>query len=441
MANEYIIYFNDYDESFKNEVVEVVSTFENSDLNAKIKVKKSMLVEAQNLSEMNLEANSELGMEINAIENNTEIRINPVFREQLPYGDIIKPILSTDRISAQDLKIFLAMRGIFVKNADKKKLIDIMVSLLFSPLELINFINLINVKEKPVTSSPTVLTMVTDTPVKDLFHAIRPNFENITENLQAKLNDPVVFREDPQIPGKFVYTSYVEKKDLTKHVALNTTWEPITISYERIDDTIIVNNVETNSRDGKIIANRIIAEIKTQLVSNNYIQEKVVQLTFSDFDSNKDRVNFLLSFINIEQSNVFIDQDIKSLKFIFDESKTIPDVYADKTDKDLVILFRGKNLSGLREISEDYFKDIILLEEISITYKFEIKGIWGYYNVRYNFSDALKYKPIQGDFRSQSFLISNKLIKRVMQIGKLEKQLNQEIERLKVEKFRKFGKI
>jgi hypothetical protein len=177
------------------------------------------------------------------------------------------------------------------------------------------------------------------------------------------------------------------------------------------------------------------------LVTREYIQEDTIELKFTDFNSNKERVNFLLSFINIDQSNLFIDQDIKGLKFIFDETQQIPEIYADKTEKDLIILFRGKNLAGLREISEDYFKDIILLEEISITYKFEIKGVSGYFNVRYNFSEALKYKPIQGDFRSQSFLHSNYKIKQIKNTALLEKQLNQEVERLKVEKLKRSGKI
>ncbi|WP_448103504.1 hypothetical protein [Pedobacter panaciterrae] len=441
MANEYLIYFPDFDDLYKGEVVEAVNSFENPDLIGKVKVQRSLLVDTVNISDMDIKATTELGNEVREIEDNKEIRINPIFREQLPYGDLLKPILNTDRVSAQDLKIFLSLRGIFVKNADKKKLIDLMANLLFSPLELINFINLINVKEKPVSSTPIILTLNTNESVRALFNSIKPDFSKITEGLQAKLDNAVEFIEDPLIPDSFIYTAYVEKKDITKHVAVNTTWEPIKISYKKIDDHIVVNNVETNSRDGKVIANRIINAIKNELIEKNHIKEETIQLKFTDFASNRERVNFLLSFINIDQSNLFVDQDIKGLKFIFDETQEIPELYKDKTEKDLIILFRGKNLAGLREISEDHFKDVIFLEEISITYKFEVKGVVGYYNVRYNFSEALKFKPIQGDFRSQSYLHTNYRIKQLRNISTLEKQLSQEVESLKVEKLRKFGKI
>lgn len=441
MANEYVIYFPDFQESLKREVVEVIASFENSDLNGKIKVERFLSYDAHQLGEIDIQATTTLGNEVKELEQNPEIRINPVFLEQLPYGDILKPILNTDKISAQDLKIFLSFRGIFTKNAEKKRLVDLMSNLLFSPLELLNFVNLINVKEKPVSNNSSFITLTTRTTVAELFKAIKPDFSQITEGLSAKLNNPVEFVPDALVPDTFVYSSYVEKKDVTKHVALNTTWEPIKISYQKVDDKIVVNSVETNSRDGKTIAKRIIAQIKKELVTREYIQEDTIELKFTDFNSNKERVNFLLSFINIDQSNLFIDQDIKGLKFIFDETQQIPEIYADKTEKDLIILFRGKNLAGLREISEDYFKDIILLEEISITYKFEIKGVSGYFNVRYNFSEALKYKPIQGDFRSQSFLHSNYKIKQIKNTALLEKQLNQEVERLKVEKLKRSGKI
>lgn len=442
LANEYLIYFSDYEDSFSTDISEVLSYFDNSDLAGKVKIKRSQLVDTQSIAELNLSAQNSAATELEATPNQSEIRINPIFREQLPYGDLLKPILNTDKISAQDIKIFLSLRGIFIKNADKKKLIDIMVTLLFSPQELVNFINLINIKERPLSSIPTIITLKENQTVKAIFETIRPDFTEVTKGLQAKLNHHVVFAPDPSATDTFVFSSYVEKKDPTKHIALGTTWEPIKISYEKVDNKLLVSNVETNSRDGKIIANRIIGIIKDELLAKDHIENEVLQLKFSDFEGNRERVDFLLSFVNITSSNLFISQDIKTLKFIFDETKNIPEEYQDKTEKDLVILFRGKKLAGLREITEDHFRDIILLEEVSVTYHFELNGVKGYFNVRYNFSDALKAKPIiNGDFRTQSYLYSNMLIKQVKNISFLEKQLSQEVERLKIEKFRLFNKI
>jgi len=441
LANEYIIYFSDYSSDLQNDVVEVLQYFENSDILHKVSVKKSLLVDTTQIADMALPVTSDLAAEVEAVQLQDALRINPIFKEQLPYGDILKPILNTDKISAQDLKIFLSHKGIFIKNADKRKLMDLMVSLLFSPIELENFINLINVKERPVSSIPYFLPALTQATITEIFNEIRPDFQNITNGLQAKLNNPVVFTPDPDQPDLYVFSSYVEKKDPTKHIALNTIWEPIKITYQKIAGGFILNNVETNSKDAKIIANRINTIIKDELLEHGHITDQTTEIKFSEFASNTERVNFLLSFNNIATSNIFIRQDIKGLKYIFDESKKIPEIYKDRTEKDLIILFRGKKLEGLRELSEDLFKEIILLEEISISYYFEYKGVRSYFSVKYDFSDALRNKPIQGSFRSQTFLYKNYSVKQVRKIGDLEKVLNKEVERLKIEKLQKFGKI
>lgn len=58
--------------------------------------------------------------------------LNKAFIEILPYGDILKPFLKTDAILPNDLKIFLSKRGLFLKSADKKKLITAITPILFS---------------------------------------------------------------------------------------------------------------------------------------------------------------------------------------------------------------------------------------------------------------------------------------------------------------------
>ncbi|UEG54108.1 hypothetical protein LLH06_03880 [Mucilaginibacter daejeonensis] len=440
LANEYVIYFNDFSNDLKNDVSEVLHEFENEDILNKVTVKKNSIVDTTQISDALLP----LTISEEIVENEQlkdTLRVNPIFREQLPYGDILKPILNTDRVTAQDLKIFLSHKGIFLKNADKKRLMDLMVSLLFSPIELENFINLINVKERPVTSTPYFLPATTKSTIAEIFDTINPNFGSVTEQLQAKLNHPVVFSADPDQPDLFVFSSYVEKKDPTKHIALNTTWEPIKISYQKIDNGLIFNNVETNSRDAKTIAYRINNIIKDELLSHGYIKDERTEIKFSDFNSNSERVNFLLSFNNIESSKIFIKQDIKGLKYLFDESKDIPEIYKDRTEKELIILFRGIKLEGLRELSEDMFKGIILLEQITISYYFDYNRVKGYFTVTYNFSDALRNKPIDGIFRSQSFLHKNYSVKQVRKISDLEKALNREVEDLKIEKLQRIGKI
>jgi len=442
LANEYVIYFSDYSDNNQQEIQDALKTFENNDLFRKVTVAKSLFVETKSIVDLNVPRNTAEIIEIQDGLSKREIGVNDVFKAQLPYGDILKPLLNTDKVNAADLKVFLAQKGIYQRNAEKRKLMDLMVRLVFSPSELDNFVQIINVKDRPISTTPYFLPSLSDANIAQIFREIQPNFEAVTDNLPAKLCDPVVFTPDPDDPQLFVYASSVEMKDPTKQIAVNTHWEVIRITYQKLDRGFILNNIETNSKYAKIIASRITRLVKEQLVEHGHISDETTEISFHNFISNRERVNFLLSYNDIRSSQIFISQDITGLKYIFDESQDIPDNYKDKTNKDLLILFRGKKLEGLRELSEENFKDIILLEQIKISYQFEYKGVKSYYTVIYDFSDALKNKPtFQGNFRSQPYLTKNWSVKRLRNIGSLEKILAKEVERLKIEKLKRFDKI
>ena len=48
------------------------------------------------------------------IEQKKIVKINPHLVEFLPYGDSIKPFLDSEFVDSQDLKVFLARKGIFI---------------------------------------------------------------------------------------------------------------------------------------------------------------------------------------------------------------------------------------------------------------------------------------------------------------------------------------
>lgn len=318
-----------------------------------------------------------------------------------------------------------------------------MTTLLFSPSELINFVSFINTKDRPCNTVPTFYPLVVqEIKVQDIFRKITPNFDNISDGLTSKLLDHVVFKQDKTNPELFVFKSYVETKDPTKQVAVNTTWAPITVTFRKEGDKIL-NSIETNSREGKAIAKRITEKVKIELVERNIITDDLIKLMFDGFVDNRERVNFLLSFTNIADSILFNDQDIKSIKYIFDETQKIPKEYSDRTEKDLIIFLKGKKLAGLSEISNTEFKKIILLEEININYKYFWRGITGYFSVKYNFSDAFNSKPrFTGEFRSEPFLHLNPYIKKnVRNLSALETELKREVERIKIERMKRFDKL
>ena len=151
----------------------------------------------------------------------------------------------------------------------------------------------------------------------------------------------------------------------------------------------------------------------------------------------------MLSFTNIDSSDIFKSFNAKSFKYMFDESANLPDEYADKKGKECTTLLKGKNLDSIKELQNDTLKEIILSEELAINYRYCIRGVSGNYYIILNFSGALVNKPIQdGIFNVKSTLyIDNKSKDKVKSKSALETELKLEFNKLKKEKLKQFNRI
>lgn len=448
LGNEYLLYFSDYDEiENKNIVAEVIRSFDDEILEDKIQVQKYDRIDAEALDGVLATSNSLVKNEtFDELKTQTQLKskhLNEAFVNILPYGDIIKPFLKTDAITANDMKIFLAKKGVFVKSADRSKLISLMSVLLFSPKELEDFKTLIDVKDRPVNTINEIFKIKQNESLESVFKRIRPNFDNVTENLNTKLLDTPVFKPNPSNSNEYILDVRTERKDPTSQVSVNTLWGRIEIICTKENDTLVVNRVNTVSREDKVIAKRVMKSVESEFKQADFIKDETIKIMFKSFKDNIDRVNFLLSFTNITSSTIFKEPEIKSIKFKFDDVEDIPEAFKDKKDKDLITYFSGRNLSGINEISEDDFKKVLLLEEIYITYKYDHYNLKnGFYSVKYNFSDALKNKPEKdGVFKSEPNLYMSSQVKKLANIDLFKRELSKEIERIKLEKLKQFNII
>lgn len=93
---------------------------------------------------------------------------------------------------------------------------------------------------------------------------------------------------------------------------------------------------EYNSRPARVLSDRLVDGIAKQLIQNNMIEDRADEVLFSSF-SNLERANYLLSFTNIDSSNIFTDFNAKSIKYMFDEDATLPQEYEDKRGKNVLL--------------------------------------------------------------------------------------------------------
>lgn len=120
LGNEYLLWFPDYnDNEHKNIAFEVIRSFNDEILEEKIQVKRYDRIDAEALdnviSTTNVTLKNETFDEINSQNNLKSKHLNETFVNILPYGDIIKPFLKTDAITANDMKIFLAKKEFLSK--------------------------------------------------------------------------------------------------------------------------------------------------------------------------------------------------------------------------------------------------------------------------------------------------------------------------------------
>ncbi|MBC7846241.1 MAG: hypothetical protein H7Y10_07090 [Flavobacterium sp.] len=448
-GNEYLLYFPDYNETQdKNEALEIIRSFNEELLDEKVTILKYNSIDAKALDSLSntkvITSKNEKYEGDNQPSLVNSQHLNEAFVNILPYGDIIKPFLKTDAITANDIKFFLSKKGIFTKNADIKKLIELMSSLLFSPKELEDFKSYIDVKGKTVNSSDAFFNIKQDETLESVFKKIKINTDNLTDGLDVKIinSDNLKFEASPT-KDEYKLTLITETKDPTSSLLVNTKPGKAEVVIKKNGNQLVVVTENTISKADKYIVNRLVKLVEEEFKRIDFIEEEKIKVMFKNFNSNTERVNFLLSFSNIASSVMFHEADIQSIKFKFDENTEIPELYRDKVDKDLVINFEGKGLQTLTELSEQNAKGSIFLEEMKVLYKFNFLNIKnGLYKVTFNFSNALKNKlEFDGVFKSAPYLIKTNSVKSLSSIENLEKELGKEIENLKLEKLKLFNII
>ncbi len=443
LANEYKIYFTDYDNSqYGNEVNETIRSYNNNDLIGKIFIENLNLCnscELQTVPTNIISLKDEFFDE--TINNTKKLRIEPHLIDYLPYGDSLKPFLDSDAVKTEDLKVFLQNKGIYFKTANKTKIIQLMTSMLFSSLDIESLVDFVNIDNKTKESSSAQYNLVNENKQMDQLFA---NKTIDQDKLQDKLNADLVSLEQTK-PKKdtdiYAIKIHLEQKNPNKQALVSIARSTATVNVKK-DANKIEFIKEYNSRAARVVAERVVKQLSEQLIRSNEIEDKCIEVRFSEF-SNKERTNFLLSFTNIDSSDIFKSFNAKSFKYMFDESANLPDEYADKKGKECTTLLKGNNLDSIKELQNDTLKEIILSEELAISYRYNIRGVSGSYFTIMNFSGALANKPLcDGVFTIKAVVyIDNKSKDKVSSRNSLEAELKKEFNRLKKEKLKKFNKI
>ena len=317
-----------------------------------------------------------------------------------------------------------------------------MTGLLFSSMDIDSLVEFVNINEKPLSTISKQYQIFDDIDTKQIINQVINNIQPtcLQNNLKARVVTSETISNDN---GSVTIKTYLEEINPNKQALVNVTNSISLVTIDIDHNTRKLEFIkEYNSRPARMYAERLVNDISNRLIQRHYIEDKATEILFSHF-SNLERANYLLSFTNIDSSNIFTDFNAKTFKYMFDESAILPQEYEDKKGKECITHLKGKNLDSIRELQDETLKSIILCEEISINYKFKIRDISGNYFVVINFSDALKNKPNPDGLFNYNYkcTINPNCKERVSNIKSFEKELKIEFNRLVKEKLTLFNKI
>lgn len=447
LANEYKIYFTDFDDNeYGNEANEVIRSYNNNELTNRICIEKLRLCNSINLQYVPSIVSNDCKDEDfdDTVNIKKKLKVEPHLIDYLPYGDSLKPFLASDAVKSEDLKLFLQNKGVLFKTADKTKIIQLMTSMLFSSLDIDALVQYVNVDKKAKETSSVCYSLIDKSkPVTQISNCIVINEKKLQDGLKAEIVcvEQIPQKNDENVVG---YRLYLEQRNPNRQALVSIVRSDAKVFIKQDSTSNKLDFVkEYDSKVARVAAERLEKQISQQLIQKKIIEEKAIEIRFSDF-TNIERINFLLSFTSTSSSNVFDKPNAKSFKYGFDESADLPEEYKDKLGTECITALSGKKLHTIKELQDDKLKNIIYGEELSINYRYKIRGgISGNYFVVLNFSGALKNKPLPNglfNIKTKMYIDAKDKFK-VPNVSDLETELKKEFNKLKKEKLQLFNKI
>ncbi len=382
LATEIIIFFPDYDATQHENIVSVTKNiFQDSDVVDRIEVKRFntysfvTLKEPQTKTFFHPVSQSDYLIQKNK-EINTQISKNVKSNLDLllPYGSRLKQLIATSQLSQTDLKKFLISKGIISKYAEKKYTVPILSSMLLNPLE-IEVIQelLIEQEDKPKSINKSASWKDKNISLEKALG----DFSLQVENINLPENSKFVIKPKAERKNENYYevSFEIERINTTKDLITGATRHSASILITTSDkhDTVNIKSEYTSSETKKI-CDQISSFYNHFLLTNDFIDREATSIKFGDFNSNQERIDFLLSFKDVKFSEVFFDGSLENIKFKPDASLSdLPVDLEPMKDKVTNLDINGNNLDELTYVKEAIYKNVILLERVQVKFNFKFQ--------------------------------------------------------------------
>lgn len=395
LSNEILIYFTDYDATRHSALVASTKhDFSDTDFINKIQVKKLVYKPFTILKEMSsnddpITYTSQTRVKERRVAGSPEE--DKQIDRILPFGEMIKPILSSSQLTDTDLKEFLETKGIIVKSSDKETTVPIFASMLLLPEELDKIRDMLEEKEEKLKSVIRRVPVEEGVSLREIVSQNLVAFDEIKPEMNCTLT------ETPQLKMKNDGSAEVQfkmkRENATKDLITGTTYRNSSISLSQVGNELIMK-VEYTSTESKKHAYKAVDRMGQRLKHMGYAKSDAVSIRFGDFD-NETRINFLLGFTQGVASDHFYNGIIENIKFKPDGGAgKLPDDLEPMKDTVSNLNINGSNLDKLSYVKSDLYKPCVLLERVKVKFDFELNGEIGFCVVEIGFPSSLNNKTV-----------------------------------------------
>lgn len=396
LAGKVTVYFSDYDKTVNEEdATRVKQQFQKSNFANKIELKQTQvfnfvtLKEDQNNEDYAVNTTIALRKKQDQLIGQNILPQEEDIDKVLPFGAMMKPIISSTSLSETDLKSFLIRKGIYIGNKEKQNTVPLLSTLLLSPKELNDLKYLLKAKEDRVKSVPRTIEIGTHNPTtKELGNFVHKGLEDVDKmRLPSNCifaNKPKVTEDDDEI--RVIFS--LEKQNTTKDLITGKIHSEGAIVYKKATKEIL-GHIDYTSPETYIVGTSIFKKVEQVLFDNKVIADTFASIQFDSFN-NLERIDFFLSFLILKGNMIFSNPKLEYI--LIKPDKTLPrklpfDLESLKTKVNHLAI-TGQELESVHLFDKDY-KTCLLMQKVKIKYDFDYSRERGKCIVELDFRQAL----------------------------------------------------
>lgn len=318
-------------------------------------------------------------------------KITEDYDKILPYGEMLKPILSSTMLGASDLKNFLKRKGIFVKYADKELIVPIFAGMILSPCEL-DYLKglLVEKEEKPKSLNQSAPFVGQISQLRQIVAAIQPNKIPLRLNCEHLKTPRFIDKGE----NRYELEVEIERRNTNKDLISGKTRHTGRVSV-LIEGNRVHVKIEFSSTETKSYLESVALAVNAKLKETNCINQDLRSIKFKDFPSNRARVEFLTGFAGLGYEDHFSSGEIVNIKFKPDEKiDNLPNELNSYRGRVRNLDINGNLLEQLPHIELPEYQDAILLSRVKIRFKFALHGNSGYCVAEIDFPSTLNGKEV-----------------------------------------------